>query len=206
MPQPAQAMPMSEPSPRPVPPTNPAYAPPAAPVDLARAEWVAARMQELPKYCIFFYNLLLDPRLSWDLKEHAFGVLRYIFEENDILEDDDPMLGRLDDVTMAFRCFVELIGRLPEGTLAIYEQVLYREGIPIRKYVAESPSRLDKFFQAISVLYKDKIAKHRPFLGNAIKTGALVRELQAFLQNHRPEPWSHERYVAVETFLQSFGG
>jgi len=179
--------------------------PAVKPKDIGRAQWVAARMKELPRYCIFFYNLLLDPRLSWDMKEHVFGTLRYIFEENDILEDNDPMLGRLDDLAMAFRCFTELIGRLPSATLAVYEEVLHREGIPIRSYVPEAPIWLDKFYHAISALYKDKIAKHKPYLGSAIKTGELVRELQHFLQNHKTEPWPMERYVAVETFLQSFG-
>ncbi len=179
--------------------------PPAVKQDLTRAQWVAARMKELPRYCIFFYNLLLDPRLSWEMKEHVFGTLRYIFEENDIIADDDPMLARLDDLAMAFRCFTELIARLPAGILAIYEEVLHREGIPIRSYVPEAPLWLDKFYHAISALYKDKIAKHRPYLGNAIRTGHLVRTLQHFLQNHKTEPWPIQRYVAVETFLQSFG-
>jgi hypothetical protein len=172
--------------------------------DLERSRWVAGRMKELPKYCIFFYNLLLDPRLSWEMKEHSFGTLRYIFEENDIIADDDPVLGRLDDLTMAFRCFTELIARLPAGTLAIYEEVLAREGIPIRSYVAESPMWLDKFYHAISGLYKEKIAKHKVFLGNAIKTGALVKALQEFLGNAKFEPWSPERLVGVEAFLESF--
>jgi hypothetical protein len=172
--------------------------------DLTRARWVAARMKELPRYCIFFYNLLLDPRLSWDMKEHVFGTLRYIFAENDLVDDNDPMLGRLDDLAFAFRCFSELIGRLPAATLAIYEEVLHREGIPIRSYVPEAPLWLDKFYHAISALYHEKIAQHRQYLGNAIKTGELVRELQHFLENHKTEPWSQERYLAVETFLQSF--
>jgi hypothetical protein len=181
-------------------------APPPAPAgqDLDRAGWVAARMKELPKYCIFFYNLLLDPRLSWDLKEHAFGTLRYIFHENDIIEDDDPVLGRLDDLTIAFRCFTELIARLPAGTLAIYEEVLARDGIPVRSYVAESPARLEKFYFAISGLYKDKMAKHKNFLGNAIKTGELVRALQAFLADPHIAPWSSDRLAAVEAFLAGF--
>jgi hypothetical protein len=189
------------PAPQPAPPGAPGA---GAGQDLSRARWVAARMKELPKYCIFFYNLLLDPRLSWEMKEHAFGTLRYIFEENDIIEDEDPFLGRLDDLTIAFRCFTELIARLPAGTLAIYEEVLAREGIPVRAYVAESPQWLDKFYHAISALYKEKIAKHKPFLGNAIKTGQLVKALQKFLETAKPPVWTQERLVAVETFLASF--
>src|SRR5271166_5211733 len=148
---------------------------------LERAHWVVARMKELPKYVMFLYNVLLDPRLSWDMKEHAFGTLHYIFEESDIIADDDPLLGRLDDLTFAFRCFTELIARLPAGTLSIYEEVLARDRIPIRAYVAEAPLWLDKFYAVIGSLYKTKIEQHKQFLGNAIKTGALVKGMQRYL-------------------------
>lgn len=173
--------------------------------DLTRAKWVASRMKELPKYCIFFYNLLLDSRLSWDMKEHAFGTLRYIFAENDIIPDDDPMLGRLDDLTIAFRCFTELIACLPAGTLAIYEEVLARDAIPVRSYVCEAPQQLDKFYHTISALYREKMGKHKNFLGNSIKTGELVRALQEFLEKNKDIPsWPPDRLLAVETFLASF--
>jgi len=172
--------------------------------DLTRATWVADRMRELPKYCIFLYNLLLDQRLPWIYKEHAFSTLRYIFEENGIIPDDDPMLGRLDDLAFTFRCLTELVARLPAGVLAIYEEVLHREGIPVRAYVAEAPLWLDKFYHMVSSLYRQQVDRLKDKLGNCIKTGQLVRQLQHYLENHKPEPWSMERLIAVEAFLQNF--
>ena len=174
--------------------------------DLERAHWIVARMKELPKYCMFLYNVLLDTRLSWDMKEHAFGTLHYVFEESDIIADDDPLLGRLDDLTMVFRCFTELIARLPAGTLAIYEEVLARDRIPIRAYIIEAPLWLDKFYQAIAGLYRTKIDQHKQFLGNAIKTGALVRGMQAFLahEQQHPQTFSPDRLAAIEAFISSF--
>ncbi len=173
-------------------------------VDLRRARWVEGRLQELPKLVAFLYNALLDSRIMPDLREHAFGTLRYIFEEDDIIQDQDPVLGRLDDLAMAYRCFGELIGRLPQATLSIYEEVLIRDGIPVRSHTAEAAVQLGKFYEHVAILYQAKIDSLRKLLGNAIKTGELIQEVQAYLQTASTAPWPIDRLEKVEQFLSAY--
>ncbi len=192
---------------------KPPFAPPGAaeprrgaaqgPLD-ERALWIARRMNEMPKYVLFLYNLLLDMNIDWRFKEHAFGTLRYIFEEGGIIPDDDPLLGRLDDLAFTFRCFAQLIGSLPEGKLAIYEQVLAADAIPIREYVAEAPARFGDFYFAVSTLYPQTIARLRDKLGNAIKTGELVRALQHYVEHFKPDDPRSAKMQRCVVFLDSY--
>ncbi len=175
------------------------------PTDAIRGRWVEARFNEMPKYCIFFYNLLLDARLPDHYKEHVFGTLRYVLEGGDIIPRSDPLLGGLDEVAFAFRCLSELIGRLPAGTLSIYEEVLHREGITVRDRVVEAPARLEKFFFALGNLYKERVARFAPTFKNAIKTGELVRGLQRYLETFKPARWAPDHVAHIDAFLESFG-
>lgn len=161
-------------------------------------------MNEMPKYVMFLYNLLLDANIDWRFKEHAFGTLRYIFEEDGIIPDDDPLLGRLDDLAFTFRCFAELIGSLPEGKLAIYEQVLAAYAIPIRQYVAEAPEWLGDFYFAVATLYPQTITRLCDKLGNAIKTGELVRALQHYLETFEPEDPNSAKMERCVVFLDNY--
>lgn len=171
---------------------------------IARSIWVEARMNELPKYVKFLYNLLLDPKCPDDLKEHAFGALYYVFEGADLLPPDDPMLGGLDALAFVFRCMSEMVGRLPQATLSVYEEVLLRDGVPLRQYLPQAAQYLDKFFFAVASLYKERIARYQPYHKNAIKTGYLVKMLQAFLGAMKPAHWAKARLDAVESFLGGF--
>jgi len=184
------------------PAASPAAAPPGG-AGFERARWIEGRVRELPQYVMFFYNLLLDSRLSKDMKEHAFGTLRYIFDAHEIIEDDDPVLGRLDDLALSLRCFAELIGRLPAGTLAVYEEVLAREGVAIREHTPLAYNYLGNFFLKIASIYKDTIVRYAPELGNAIKTGALVKDLHGFFALPKQEPWTPDRLQLVENFLSA---
>ncbi|HVY62186.1 MAG TPA: hypothetical protein VHF22_11070, partial [Planctomycetota bacterium] len=83
---------------------------------VARSIWVEARHNELPKYLKFLYNLLLDPKLPDEYKEHVFGTLFYVLEGGDILPQGDPMVGGLDAIAFVYRCMGELVGRLPPAT------------------------------------------------------------------------------------------
>jgi hypothetical protein len=170
-----------------------------------RGRWVEQRFNELPKYCIFFYNLLLDSKLPDEYKIHVFGTLGYILEGGDIIPKSDPLLGGLDEVAFSFRCMSELIGRLPQAMLAVYEEVLHREGINLRELVRQAPANLDKFFFALGGMYKERITKRAPYYKNAIKTGELVRGLQTFLQEFKPARWTSEHHAHVAAFLESFG-
>jgi hypothetical protein len=51
------------------------------------------------------------------------------------------------------------------------------------------------------MIYGSEIVKYRNELGNAIQTGKLVQQLQAFLNSAKFEPWSEERRRHVEAFL-----
>jgi hypothetical protein len=204
---------VSGPGPSPVstdPPRRPPFAPPgagaapAAAVVDDRALWIAQRMNEMPKYVLFLYNLLLDMNIDWRYKEHSFGALRYIFEEDGIIPDDDPLLGRLDDLAFTFRCFAQLIGSLPEGKLAIYEQVLAADAIPIRQHMADAPKKLGDFFFAVSALYSQTIERLRDKLGNAIKTGELVRALQHYIDTFTPDDPTSTKMERCVVFLDSY--
>jgi hypothetical protein len=86
--------------------------------------WLHARANELPHYVIFLYNILLDPTLRWDLKESPFATLSYLFLDNSIIAQEDPLLGRVDDVTMVVCALRDVVGTLPEGALCKYDQIL----------------------------------------------------------------------------------
>jgi hypothetical protein len=197
------AAPAAAPAPAPAP--SPAAAPHAAAGgEFPRARWVEARMKEMPRYCMFLYNLLLDAKLPDYYKEHAFAALFYILEGGDLIPADDKMLNGIDEITYVYRCISELIGRLPQASLAIYEEVLHRDSISIRDLMVEAPTQLGPFFFALSAVYKDRVQKQASFYKNAIKTGLLVKLLQSFLGSYRFEPFPPERLKTIEAFLASF--
>jgi hypothetical protein len=176
----------------------------AVPTDLTRARWVEARVRELSKYTLFFYNLLLDRHLPDHYKEHAFGTLWYILEGGDLLPPEDEDLAGVDACAFAYRCMGELVGRLPQASLAVYEEVLHRDGIAIRELLPEGAANLGKFFMAVSTIYGSRIKKSVPVYKNAIETGYLVKLLRMFLEGFKPKPWSADRLARVEAFLEGF--
>ena len=172
-----------------------------------RSQWVTQRLNELPHFVMFLYNLLLDANIEWRFKHHAFAVLRYLFDEVEaIIPDDDPILGRLDDLCMVYRCFAELIGTMSPAKLARYEEVLHREGISIRNDLPDAARMLGKFYFAVAALYPPKVENLALLAGNSIKTGQLVRKLQHYVNTHKRERWSSERMQRVEVFLKSYTG
>jgi hypothetical protein len=171
---------------------------------IARSVWVEARMNELPKYCTFLYNLLLDQKLDDEHKVHAFGTLFYVLEGGDILAQDDPMLGGLDALAFVFRCMSELIGRLPPANLAVYEEVLRRDGVALRELIPQAARYLDRFYFAVAALYKERIFRFAPSYKSAVQTGYLVKLLQSFLSSFKPSHWPNQRLEAVDRFLGSF--
>lgn len=182
-----------------------AAAPPEPPrVDASRARWIEARVGEMGKYAAFFYNLLLDRNLPDPYKEHAFGALWFMLAGGDVVPADDEDLAGVDVAAFAFRCLGELVGRLPQASLAVYEEVLHRDGIAVRALLPEAPANLGAFFAAVSAIYPGRVEKYRPVYKNAIQTGYLVKLLRQFLDSFRPEPWPEERLRRVETFLESF--
>ena len=161
-------------------------------------------MRELPKYCLFLYNLLLDPKLADHYKEHAFAALFYILEGGDLIPAEDKLLNGIDEITYIYRCISELVGRLPPASLAIYEEVLHRDKIPIRDLMVQAPNMLGPFFFALSAVYKERVAKHASYYKNAIKTGMLVKLLQTFLGGYRFEPFAPEKLKTMQAFLDNF--
>ncbi|HVY60494.1 MAG TPA: hypothetical protein VHF22_02525, partial [Planctomycetota bacterium] len=84
------------------------------------------------------------------------------------------------------------------------EEVLHREGIRLRDLLPQAAQYLDKFFFAVSALYKERIHRFAPSYKNAVQTGYLVKLLQAFLGHFKPEHWPNERLKAVDAFLGEF--
>jgi uncharacterized membrane protein YkvA (DUF1232 family) len=162
-------------------------------------------MRELSNYCVFFYNILLDPAISWEVKEHPFGTMMYIFQENDIIPDSDPVLGRVDDVVMVALCLRELVGRLPSGSLCKYEQVLYANGIALRNIAAQGPNVLGTFYAHFEGIYRDNQVRQRPYLGSAIETGWLIKALNYFLATYKCPEWNGQSFQKVEKFLEAYG-
>lgn len=177
----------------------------AAPRDLSRARWVEARLRELPRFAIFLYNLLLDRNLPDWLKEQAFGALWYALEGTDLIPPDDGDLAGIDALAIALRCAGEIVAHAPPAALAVYEEVLWRDGVRIRERLAETPDRLGTFFAAVGAVYRDRIARAAVHYKRAIETGYLVRELMDFVASYRPEAWTAGRLAYVEAFLDSFG-
>lgn len=167
-------------------------------------DWLVARFNEMPKYLLFFYNLLLDMNIAWRFKEHAFGALRYVFVTNDLVPDDDPAIGRLDDLAFVYRCFAQLVGALPQAKLAIYEEVMRRDQIDIREHLPRMPKEMGDFYTAIAHVYPAAVTEFRVHLGNSIKTGELVRTLQEFLKVFRPAVASSIDMQRCKAFLQSY--
>jgi hypothetical protein len=168
------------------------------------SKWAEGRYRELPKYCMFFYNMLLDPHIRDEFKEQAFATLWYILEGGDIIPPEDENLDGLDEVAFAFRCLTELVGRLPDAQLAIYEEVLHRDGVPLRQRVREAREHLGRFADAVSALYRDRIAKRAVSFKNAVQTKRIVEDLRVALGAPMPPAWSQDRLEHVETFLESF--
>jgi len=185
-------------------PAPAAGAPAQGGADYPRARWVEQRVKELPKYCMFLYNLLLDPKLPDHYKEHAFAALFYILEGGDLIPPEDKLLNGIDEVTYIYRCISELVGRLPPASLAIYEEVLHRDRIAIRELMVQSPNMLGPFFFALSAVYKERVQKHATYYKNAIKTGMLVKLLQTFMAHHRFEPFPQEKLQTMQAFLDNF--
>jgi hypothetical protein len=179
--------------------------PRAASPDLDRARWVEWRVHELPALAAFFYNLLLDRLLPDQFKEQVFGVLWYIVEEDaDLIPRDDLDLGGIDAAVIALRCVSELVARLPQAALAVYEEVLHRQGVAVRAILPDVPARFGEFHRAIDAIYRARIARTAPLFKNAVETGFLVRLLTRFLGQAPGRPWTLERLERVEAFLSSF--
>lgn len=171
-----------------------------------RARWVTARINEMPQYVIFLYNTLLDANIEWRFKNHVFATLRYLFDEpRGVIPDDDPLLRRLDDLCMVYRCFAEIVGAMHPASLAVYEEVLHREGVALRTLLPECARFMGRFFFAVTSLYAKNVAELSELAGNSMKTGELVRSLQSYLEGHRPETWDSERMLRVEVFLDRYG-
>jgi len=173
--------------------------------EVGRGAWAEARIRELPKYVMFLYNLLLDQRLPDEMKTHVFGTLVYVMEDGDVIPRDDRVLGFLDEVMFTFRCLSELVGRLPPAMLAVYEEVLFRDGIPLRDRVREAPANLGKFFFALAGVYKERIERYAPSYKNATRTGHLVRLLQQFMQTFQAPSFTADEHRHIEAFIANFG-
>jgi hypothetical protein len=186
-------------APAPVNPDTPALAPVTD-----RARWIEARVHELRRYGIFFYNLLLDRSLPDHLKEHAFGALWYLLEGGDLIPADDPDLAGLDTAGFALRGLAEIVGRAPPAALAVYEEVLHREGVPLRRILGEAYERVGPFFGAVSAIYGTRIERVRRAYKSAVETGKLVRVLKLFLDEPQDGSWSPGRLAHAERFLESF--
>lgn len=171
---------------------------------MQRAAWVHQRIVELPQFAIFLYNILIDSRLPWPLKEHPFAALRYLFGEEGLIPNDDPALGRMDDAVMVLCCAQVLLGSVPPGFISIYEQPLARNRINVRQLIAEAPVVLGTFWLHLSSIYQELPGRHRNALGNAIATGALVRELQAWLGSFVPPDPDASNLAAIERFLAAY--
>ncbi|GIW71947.1 MAG: hypothetical protein KatS3mg102_1489 [Planctomycetota bacterium] len=170
-----------------------------------RAQWLAGRLNEMPKYVLFLYNLLLDGNIEWRYKEHAFATLWYLFDDREgIIPNDDPLIGRLDDLAFVYRCFAELTGSLPQAKLALYEEVLARDGIPMRSYLMELPARMGEFYFAIAALYPETVARLKSRLGNAVATGELVRAVRSYLESFVPDDPHSEKIRRCVVFLDNY--
>jgi hypothetical protein len=170
-----------------------------------RAQWMTQRLNEVPQFVIFLYNALIDPSIEWRYKHHMFATLRYVFDPSDkVIADDDPVFARIDDVCMIYRCFAEIIGTCPQAKLARYVEVLYREGIDIYRDLSEVPLFLGNFYFAMSKLYPGRVDNLAELCGSAIKTGELVRKLQAYISSHHKQSWATERMLRVEVFLDNY--
>lgn len=170
-----------------------------------RAQWVAKRLNEVPHFVIFLYNLLLDSGIEWRFKNHIFAALRYIFEPVEgVVPDDDPILARIDDLCMIYRCLAELVGSMHPAKLARYLEVLYREGIQLHQDLQEVPSFLGEFYFSMSRLYPPRVDDLAQLAGSSIKTGELVRKLQEYVGSHQRQTWASERMLRVEIFLEEY--
>lgn len=187
------------PVPVPVPPARP-----AAPVSLERARWVEARVDELPRYATFFYDLLLDRHLADVYKEQVFATLWYVLQGGELIPAEDADLHDIDSIAFAFRCLGDLVGRLPQAALAVHDETLRREAIDLHRVLQEVPGRLGEFYVAIAAIYRARVARSATWFKRAVETGALVRLLRAYVDAFDVAPWTPAHLERVEAFLRSF--
>lgn len=171
---------------------------------LARARWIEARLKDLPKLAVFFYQVMLDKNVPEECKTHAFATLFYVLERGDILDEADPALAWLDDIAFACQCSIEVIARAPAAALARHEEVLLRQGVKLRALAAEAPARFDRFLRALAPQYRERVKRRAVFFKNAVQTGELVRLLQRFLESYTPVRWTPAELAGVEDYLENF--
>lgn len=177
---------------------------PATEQKLTPGQWVWQRLGEVKTFVVFQYNLLRDPRLPFSLKVYPFTALRYLFSERSVIPNTAPIFGFLDDLTVLMVCNREMIERLPIGTLCLYQQILYAEGVRLRRITGEAPEKLGLFFFHIAALFPRLVEEERPNLGNALITGKLVRSLNHFLQTYQQPEWNPLVAEKVDRFLSVY--
>jgi hypothetical protein len=169
--------------------------------EFERAIWVEARIRELPRTCVFLWNLLLDRNLPDRWQEDVFAALVYVLEGGDLVVSDDPALRGVDELAFAFACLEELLRHLPPATLAPHEEGLLRGGILIRDQTRQAPAALGGLLDATRARYQSVVAAIAPWARSASRRNNLYRILHGFVDGFRPPAWAADRLARMQLFL-----
>jgi uncharacterized membrane protein YkvA (DUF1232 family) len=134
----------------------------------------------IPDIITLMYRLFKDKRVKLDIKIKVAAILAYLVSPIDIVPDFIPMVGKIDDVAIAFFGLNSIINDIPEEIILQNWQgkdniiVTAREAVNYIS-VAVGSENVSKFLHALGKIFKKDRSKKKEVMAEA-KTEENVRK------------------------------